>query len=166
MLCGMRHALDDRDLKILAVLSREGRLSKLDLSERVNLSATACAERLKRLEADGLIQGYGASIDIARLGPSITVFVMVELDTHKSATFQTFEQAVASTPEIVGCWGLGGGYDYLLRVVSRDIDAYQRLIDRLLDSRAGMRRYFSYVVTKEVRDLPPPVERLFGDILG
>ncbi len=162
----MRHALDDRDLKILAVLSREGRLSKLDLSERVNLSATACAERLKRLEADGLIQGYGASIDIARLGPSITVFVMVELDTHKSATFQTFEQAVASTPEIVGCWALGGGYDYLLRVVSRDIDAYQRLIDRLLDSRAGMRRYFSYVVTKEVRDLPPPVERLFGDILG
>lgn len=162
----MRHALDDRDLRILAVLSREGRLSKLDLAQHVNLSPSACAERLKRLEAGGLIRGYGASIDIARLGPSITVFVMVELDSHKSANFQAFEQAIASTPEIVGCWALGGGYDYLLRVVSRDIDDYQRLIDRLLESPTGMRRYFSYVVTKEVRDLPPPVERLFGDILG
>lgn len=163
MLRGMSSALDDRDLKILAVLSREGRLSKSDLAARVNLSATPCAERLKRLEATGMIRGYGASVDIARLGPSICVFVMVELDAHKAASFQLFERAVAAVPEITGCWALGGGYDYLLRVVARDIDAYQRLIDRLLEQPAAMRRYFSYVVTKEIRDQPPPVDLLFGD---
>jgi Lrp/AsnC family transcriptional regulator of ectoine degradation len=156
-------ALDDRDLKILAVLSREGRLSKTELAERVNLSATPCADRLKRLERAGLITGYGARVDIARLGPSISVFVMVELDAHKAASFQTFEKAVAVVPEITGCWALGGGYDYLLRVVARDIDAYQRLIDRLLEAPTGMRRYYSYVVTKEITDLPPPVDLLFGE---
>lgn len=162
----MSALLDDRDLKILAVLSREGRLSKTELAERVNLSATPCADRLKRLERAGLITGYGARVDIARLGPSISVFVMVELDAHKAASFQTFEQAVAAVPEITGCWALGGGYDYLLRVVARDIDAYQRLIDRLLEAPTGMRRYFSYVVTKEIRDLPPPVDLLFGENSG
>jgi Lrp/AsnC family transcriptional regulator of ectoine degradation len=159
-------ALDNRDIKILSVLSREGRLSKTELAERVNLSATPCADRLKRLERAGLITGYGARVDIARLGPSISVFVMVELDAHKAASFQTFEQAVAAVPEITGCWALGGGYDYLLLVVARDIDAYQRLIDRLLEAPTGMRRYYSYVVTKEIRDLPPPVDLLFGENPG
>jgi Lrp/AsnC family transcriptional regulator of ectoine degradation len=163
MVCGMAFALDERDIKILAVLSREGRLSKSDLAERVNLSATPCAERLKRLEKSGMIQGYGALIDVARLGPAITVFVMVELDAHKATSFQTFERSVAKVPEITGCWALGGGYDYLLRVVTRDIEAYQRLIDRLLTDPTGLRRYFSYVVTKAVRDTPPPLELLFGE---
>lgn len=163
MLRGMPTALDDRDIKILAVLSREGRLSKSELAERVNLTATPCAERLKRLESSGMIRGYGAQVDIARLGPSISVFVMVELDAHKAASFQTFERAVAAVPEITGCWALGGGYDYLLRVVARDVDAYQRLIDGLLEEPTGMRRYFSYVVTKEIRDESPPVELLFGE---
>jgi Lrp/AsnC family transcriptional regulator of ectoine degradation len=154
--------LDDRDIRILAVLSREGRLSKTDLARRVNLSATPCAERLRRLEEAGLITGYGARVDVARLGPSVTVFVMVELDAHKAASFQRFERAVAQVPEITGCWAIGGGYDYLLKVVASDVDAYQRLIDRLLEGSAGLRRYFSYIVTKEIRDLPPPVETLFG----
>jgi len=163
MLRAMALALDDRDIRILAVLSREGRLSKTDLARRVNLSATPCAERLRRLEKAGLIRGYGARIDVGRLGPSVTVFVMVELDSHKAASFQRFESAVAQLPEVTGCWALGGGYDYLLRVVTPDVDAYQRLIDRLLEGSAGMRRYFSYIVTKEIRDLPPPVEALFGE---
>ena len=159
----MTTTLDDRDLRILAVLTREGRLSKSDLARRVNLSASPCTERLKRLEAAGLIRGYGARIDIAKLGPSVGVFVMVELDAHRAASFQGFERAVAAAPEITGCWALGGGYDYLLRVVARDIDAYQRLIDDLLERRIGIARYFSYVVTKEIRDAPPPVEILFGE---
>lgn len=162
MFCGMAFSLDDRDIRILSVLSREGRLSKSDLARRVNLSATPCSERLKRLEAEGLIDGYGARIVIARLGPSVSVFVTVELDAHRAASFQTFERVVASVPQISGCWALGGGFDYLLRVVASDIDAYQRLIDGLLERKAGIARYFSYIVTKEVRDLPPPIEDLFG----
>lgn len=166
MLPAMGIPLDDRDISILAILSREGRLSKTELAGRVNLSATPCAERLKRLEKAGLIQGYGARIDVARLGHSVSVFVMVELDAHKAASFQRFEAAVSQVPEITGCWALGGGYDYLLRIIAPDIDAYQRLIDRLLEAPAGLRRYFSYIVTKEIRDLPPPVETLFGETSG
>ncbi|MEX0970400.1 MAG: Lrp/AsnC family transcriptional regulator [Paracoccaceae bacterium] len=162
----MALAIDDRDLKILAVLSREGRLSKSELAERVNLSASPCAERLRRLEAAGLIRGYGAQVDIAKIGPSIRVFVMVELDAHKAVSFQTFERAVAAVPEITGCWALGGGFDYLLRVVARDLIAYQTLIDGLLQAPTGMLRYFTYVVTKEIRDMPPPVDLLFGDNCG
>jgi Lrp/AsnC family transcriptional regulator of ectoine degradation len=155
--------LDDRDIRILAVLSREGRISKSDLAERVNLSATPCAERLKRLEAAGVIRGYRALVDVARLGASVSVFVLVELDSHRASSFQAFERTVSSVPEITGCWALGGGYDYLMRVVTRDIDAYQRLIDDLLERRAGIARYFSYIVTKEIRDLPPAIETLFGE---
>ena len=162
----MPAALDDRDIRILSILSREGRLPKSELAERVNLSATPCAERLKRLESTGMIKSYGARVDIARLGPFISVFVMVELDAHKATSFQTFERAVDAVPEITGCWALGGGYDYLLRVVARDVDAYQRLIDRLLEEPTGMRRYYSYVVTKEICDQPPPFERLFGENHG
>jgi len=66
--------------------------------------------------------------------------------------------------EVVACWALGGGFDYLLQIVTRDLDSYQRLIDAMLDARIGLARYFSYVVTKPVKGpVPPPIELLFGD---
>jgi len=95
---------------------------------------------------------------------------LVELDSHRASSFQAFERTVSSVPEITGCWALGGGYDYLMRVVTRDIDAYQRLIDDLLERRAGIARYLSYIVTKEIRDLPPAIKAKFAttgqDCLG
>ncbi|WP_424930795.1 Lrp/AsnC family transcriptional regulator [Amaricoccus macauensis] len=155
-----RIALDDRDLRILAVLSREGRISKTELARRVNLSATPCWERMKRLEEAGLIRGYRADVALARLASHVVVFVMVELESHRSEAFQTFERAVALHDEIIAVWALGGGFDYLLQVVAKDIDAYQRLIDALLEAHVGMRRYFTYIVTKDVKAGPPPFEML------
>ncbi|MEQ8481496.1 MAG: Lrp/AsnC family transcriptional regulator [Hoeflea sp.] len=148
--------LDDRDIKILAILSREGRISKAELAGRVNLSPTPCWERLRRLEKAGIISGYQASIELRHLGPQVSVFVMAELENHRSATFQAFEQAIASYDEIMSCWALGGGYDYLLHVITRDIDSYQRLIDNLLARRAGLARYFTYIVTKPVKSSATP----------
>lgn len=147
--------LDDRDIAILATLSREGRIAKTDLAARVNLSPTPCWERMKRLEKAGLIRGYRAQIDLAGLGAHVQIFVTVELESHRPESFQIFERTIARMPEITGCWGIGGGYDYLMQVVATDIAAFQSLMDGLLESRAGVRRYFSYIVTKPVKDLPP-----------
>ncbi len=156
--------LDDRDIQILSVLSREGRISKTELARRVNLSATPCWERLKRLEDAGLITGYRAEIALSRLGPHVIVFVLVELERHRSEMFQAFERAVGPLDEIVACWSIGGGFDYLLQVVTRDIDSYQRLIDTLLEARLGVARYFSYIVTKQVKAPGAvPLEAILAD---
>ncbi|WP_299904820.1 Lrp/AsnC family transcriptional regulator [uncultured Paracoccus sp.] len=154
--------LDDRDIAILALLSREGRIAKTELAARVNLSPTPCWERMKRLEQAGLIRGYRAEIDLALLGPHVQVFVTVELDSHKAESFQTFERVVARMDQVTGCWALGGGHDYLMQVITRDVAAFQDLMDGMLESRAGVRRYFSYIVTKPVKDLPPALGLLGG----
>ncbi|CAM3078553.1 Lrp/AsnC family transcriptional regulator [Paracoccus nototheniae] len=147
--------LDDRDIAILAILSREGRIAKTDLAARVNLSPTPCWDRMKRLEQAGLIRGYRAQIDLAALGPHVQVFVTVELDSHRSENFQMFERVIARMDQVTGCWAIGGGYDYLMQVIASDVAAFQTLMDGLLESRAGVRRYFSYIVTKPVKDQPP-----------
>lgn len=155
--------LDRRDIAILKVLSTEGRISKTDLAERVGLSATPCWERLRRLEKAGLIEGYRAEIALRKLGPHVTVFVAAELADHTAARFRAFEEAMGRYDEVVACWALGGGFDYLLQIVTRDIDAYQRLIDAMLDARIGLARYFTYIVTKPVKGpAPPPFEALLG----
>jgi len=143
--------LDDRDVAILRVLSVEGRITKAALADRIGLSPTPCWDRLKKLEQAGLIEGYRAQISLRKLGPHITVFVSVELADHTAASFRVFEAAVLRHDEVVACWALGGGFDYLMQVVTRDIDAYQRLMDALLDARIGLARYFSYIVTKPVK---------------
>jgi len=155
-------ALDDRDIKILSILSTDGRIAKAELARRVNLSAAPCWERLNRLEAAGYIVRYRADIALAKLAPHVTVFVMVELEHHRAASFQVFERAVAGEPEIVGCWALGGGFDYLMSVVTPTIDSYQRLVDGLLERNIGLKRYFTYIVTKEVKSGPPPLAALIA----
>jgi Lrp/AsnC family transcriptional regulator of ectoine degradation len=152
--------LDDRDLKILSILGREGRISKAELAKRVNLSAAPTWERLKRLENAGIIAGYRAAVELRKLAPHVTVFMAAELESHRAEDFQAFERVLAPLDEVVACWAVGGGFDYVLQVVTRDIDSYQRLVDYLLEARVGLARYFTYVVTKAVKASPPPLERL------
>ncbi|WP_075220350.1 Lrp/AsnC family transcriptional regulator [Acuticoccus yangtzensis] len=155
-------ALDDRDIKILSILSTEGRIAKAELARRVNLSPAPCWERLNRMEAAGIIRRYRADIALAKIAPSVTIFVMVELEHHRAASFQTFERAVAQHDEITGCWALGGGFDYVMTVITPSIDSYQRLIDSLLESHIGLKRYFTYIVTKEVKAGAPPLDALLA----
>ena len=143
--------LDARDMEILRVLSHRGRITKAELAEQVGLSPTPCWERLKKLETAGIIEGYGARLSLRAFGPHVVVFVAVELEGHKVEHFQAFERAVQMHDEVTWCWALGGGFDYLLQVVTRDIDAYQRLIDALLEARIGLARYYTYIVTKPVK---------------
>jgi Lrp/AsnC family transcriptional regulator of ectoine degradation len=152
--------LDDRDLKILSILGREGRISKAELAKRVNLSAAPAWERLKRLEDAGIITGYNAAIALKKVASHVTVFMAAELESHRAQDFRAFERAIAPLDEVVACWAVGGGFDYILQIVTNDIDSYQRLVDRLLEAKVGLARYFTYVVTKPVKIAPPPLQRL------
>lgn len=157
-------ALDPRDIDILKVLLREGRISKAALAERVSLSPTPCWNRLRRLEDSGVIEGYTVRLDLRRIAPYARVFVVAELKDHTAASFHRFEAAIRAIDEITGCWALGGGYDYLLQITSRDVDGFQRLMDDLLEREIGLARYYSYIVTKAVKgDAPPPLDVLLGN---
>jgi len=150
--------LDKIDLKILAALQRDGRITKLGLAQEANLSAAACWERLARLEKAGVISGYSAAIDASRLGRFASVLVEITLKSHRQSDFQRFEAAIMRESSIVGCDAVGGGIDYLLRVVTPDIDSYQRLIDGLLSAELGIDRYFTYIVTKTIKASGFPLE--------
>ena len=144
--------LDDRDLKMLSVLQADGRISKNALAERVNLSPSACWERLRRLEESGVIEGYSARISPKAVGQKIEIIMQAELGSHRAADFRRFEAAVAAIPEITDCWSVGGGVDYFLKFSCADIDAYQRLVDQMLDTDIGLKRYFTFIVTKAVKN--------------
>ena len=158
----MRPRLDAIDLKILATLQKQGRITKLALAEQVNLSPTPCWERLKRLEKAGFIKGYRGEIDLAKLGGVTTVAVEITLKQHRFEDFEVFERMVRKIPEIVECLATGGGIDYLLKIVTSDIDAYQRLMDELLTAGIGIDRYFTYVVTRTVKSAAQPPVELFA----
>ena len=146
------HKLDQIDLKILDAIQRNGRITKLALAEKVGLSPTPCWMRLRKLEKAGIVTGYHAKVSVRTIAPVATVLVEVTLGNHRQADFDRFERAIREIPEIVACWSVGGGVDYLLKIMARDIDAYQRLIDALLDREIGIDRYFTYIVTKTVKD--------------
>ncbi|ANT54111.1 Lrp/AsnC family transcriptional regulator [Mesorhizobium amorphae] len=144
--------LDPIDLKILDAIQRDGRITKLALADKVGLSPTPCWMRLRKLEKAGIVSGYHASIAMRAVAPVATVLMEVTLASHRQADFDRFERVIRDIPEIVACWSVGGGVDYMLKVMARDIDAYQRLVDALLEREIGIDRYFTYIVTKTVKD--------------
>ncbi|MEQ8442389.1 MAG: Lrp/AsnC family transcriptional regulator [Alphaproteobacteria bacterium] len=152
--------LDDRDIKILTILQADGRITKAALAERVNLSPTACWERLQRLEKAGLIIGFEARLNPQLLEGTAEIMMSVELESHQTQDFRAFEEGVAQIPEVVDCWAVGGGIDYFVRIVAKDIKAYQTLVDEILGAGLGVKRYFTYVVTKSVKHGPIPLARI------
>ncbi|MEF3049177.1 Lrp/AsnC family transcriptional regulator [Pseudotabrizicola sp. L79] len=144
--------LDSIDLRILDAVQRDGRITKLKLAELVGLSPTPCWLRLRKLEDAGIIESYHARLAPRRIAPIATVLVEVTLANHRQADFARFEQSIGQRPEVTACWSVGGGVDYILKVVAKDIDTYQRLIDQMLAEDIGIDRYFTYIVTKTVKD--------------
>ena len=144
--------LDAIDLRILEAVQRDGRITKVALAEEVGLSPTPCWMRLRKLEKAGIVSGYHARVAVRRVAPVASVMMEITLGNHRQVDFDRFERAVTNTPEIVACWSVGGGIDYILKIMASDIDAYQRLVDTLLDRDIGIDRYFTYIVTKTVKD--------------
>jgi Lrp/AsnC family transcriptional regulator, regulator of ectoine-degradation genes len=155
-----RLKLDAIDLKILAALQREGRITKIKLAQEVGLSISPCLERMRRLERAGFVRGYRAELDLAKLLSASTIYVEVTLKGHTAADFERFERAIAAAAEVVECDAIGGGIDYLMKVVATDIDHYQQIIERLLNADIGIGKYFTYIVTKKIKRAPYPLREL------
>ena len=125
--------LDAIDWRIVAALQADGRLSNVELAERVGLSPSPCLRRVKRLEREGYIEGYRAMLPRGRIGLGLTVFVGVKIAGHADARAEAFEQSIVAMPEIVACHMVSGEVDYLLEVVVADLERYQRfLLDEML----------------------------------
>ena len=154
--------LDAIDLKILEAVQRDGRITKLKLAEVAGLSPTPCWLRLRKLEQAGVISGYHARLSPRRVAPFATVLVEVTLSNHRQSDFDRFERAIAGMEEVTDCWSVGGSLDYILKLMVRDIDTYQRLIDRMLAQDIGIDRYFTYIVTKTVKEDAPVPLALFS----
>ncbi|MBM7345039.1 Lrp/AsnC family transcriptional regulator [Pantoea coffeiphila] len=146
--------LDRYDLKILEILSKEGRITKSKLAETINLSVSPCWERVKRLEDAGVIEGYHAKLNSKVLVKRLQIWVSIELKKHNAESFTRFEKHVMSTPELTECVSVGGGVDYWAKFESLSIDEYQRMMDNWLESDLGIERYFTYIVTKSVKSVP------------
>jgi Lrp/AsnC family leucine-responsive transcriptional regulator len=120
--------MDKTDVRILQELQSNARISISELAARVSLTPTPCARRVQQLEAAGLIKGYVAVLDQTLLGLPVNAFVEVRLVREGKAEVAEFEAAMHSRPEVLECWAMSGGYDYLLRVVTSDLDAYNRFL--------------------------------------
>lgn len=142
--------LDDFDQKILAELERDGVLTAAALAEAVGLSPSACHRRVKALEAAGVIEGYAAIISEKALGRSATVFVAVTLEDQRRETMAKFERAVAQCREVQDCHLMTGESDYLLRIVIRDDDRYERVHQDTLSRLPGVRRLVSNFTIRTV----------------
>ncbi|GAB3467631.1 Lrp/AsnC family transcriptional regulator [Massilia terrae] len=142
-------SLDSFDIKILEHLQREGRCSNVELAKRVGLSESPCLARTRQLQDAGLIRGYGAEVALDKLGAHVIVFCEVTLASHRSQDLRKFEAGVAKYPEIVECYNICGGYDYLLKIVAPGVAHFQALMDRLLDDELGISKFSSRIVLRE-----------------
>lgn len=145
-------ALDSFDLKILAHLQRDGRCSNVDLAERVGLSPSPCLLRTKRLQQIGLIRGYGAHVALEKLGDFVTVFSEVTLGAHRPHDFRRFEEGAAGYEEIIDCYNVSGGYDYLLKIVAPGIGHFHALMEKMLDADIGIAKFASRIVLRQLID--------------
>jgi DNA-binding Lrp family transcriptional regulator len=148
-------AVDTIDRKILAELQAEGRLTVTELAQRVGLSVAPCHRRLRELERAGAIRGYRAVVDPAAIGLGFEVLVQVTMDREDAATIADFERGLAQIPEIRHAERLFGDPDYLLRVATADIAAYQTLRDEHLATLPGVQRLTSTIVMKRIVDERP-----------
>jgi DNA-binding Lrp family transcriptional regulator len=149
--------VDAVDRKILAALQQDGRLTITELAGRVGLSVSPCHRRLRELERSGAIRGYRAVVDADALGLSFEALVFVTMGREDRETLLAFEEAVAAIPQVVQAQRLFGDPDYLLRIVTADLAAYQRLQDDQLTSLPGVQRMTSTLVMKRiVHDRPLP----------
>lgn len=155
-----RVGLDAVDIRILGAVQKHGPLSRARLSELVNLSPTPCWARLKRLEATGIIRGYGADIALERIAHFTEVVVTVSLTHHRKADFDRFEAEIRRLDEITECVATGGGMDYVLKISSPDMAAFQDLMTGLLEAGLGIERYMTYIVTRRIKTAPPNLARL------
>ncbi|NBZ87001.1 Lrp/AsnC family transcriptional regulator [Stagnihabitans tardus] len=148
----MPNDLDSFDLAILAVLEGEGRLSAAEIGARVGLSKSPVQARIKRLEASGVIRGYGARLDRVAMGQAHVAFVEVRLSDTREAALQAFNRAVLAVPEVEECHMIASRFDYLLKVRTSDIQAYRRVLGERISALPHVAGTSTYVAMETVKD--------------
>lgn len=144
--------IDRIDHKILTILQQEGRISYTELADRIGLSTTPCMERVKRLERDGFITGYHASVDPHKLGYNLLVFVEIALSYQSPDAFERFSRAVSNLPYVLECHLVSGDADYLLKARLHDMSQYRELLGDMLLTLPGVKNSKSYIVMEEVKE--------------
>lgn len=144
--------MDEIDHRILRELQKDGRQTHQQLSDKVNLSPSPCARRMKKLEEDGFIRGYVAQVNEQKMGFAMSIFVSVKLDKQIDDLLVSFERAIALFPEVVDCWLMTGGFDYLLRVAVRDLDDFERFLTTRLTKVDGVASIESSIPIRRVKE--------------
>ncbi len=141
-----RRKIDETDLRILKRLQLDARVSNVKLAEDVHLSPSACLDRTRSLEADGVIARYVTEFDLSKFASSVTLLVEVVLKNHREADFQKFLAAIRKRPEVLECFKIGGRIDYLLYVICRDIAHYNELSDFMSRGEIGIEKFHGHIV--------------------
>lgn len=149
--------LDALDRAILAALADDARLTQVELAERIPLSPTAIARRIKALESSGVIEGYRAEISRKALGLTMTAIVFISLRNQTEELIEAFEKAAAAAPSVIGCQLMSGEDDYIVTVLARDLSDFERIHKSELSRLPGVARMVSSFVLRDVasRALPP-----------
>lgn len=141
--------IDKIDLKILSELQRNGRITNQDLAELVSMSPSSCLHRVRRLEDAGLISSFHARLNLKKMTSSITCFTSIRFTDHTNEVFKEFEAAIADLPVVLESYSVSGEFDYLLKVIARDMDEYVRFTDGLLGRLSAKVTISTHVVMNE-----------------
>jgi len=145
--------IDDINDRILRELSRDGRISNIELADRVGLSPSACLRRVQELERIGVIKGYRAVLDRAAMGAGFVAYMAVGLNDHTKAAQEAFERSISRSPEVVECHNITGSVEYLLRVEARDLPSYKTFHTDILGILPQVASITTYVVMGSPKDL-------------
>ncbi len=144
--------MDKIDQRILKELLIDARMSHQELGDHVGLSPSPCARRIRKLETDGVIKGYGARIDEAKMGFGFSVFISVRLDKQIDRQLEQFESSVRNLSEVVDCWLMTGSFDYLLRVAVSDLNEFELFLTGRLTKIPGVASIESSIPIRRVKD--------------
>lgn len=143
--------IDKTDAKILEILQKDSRSTTQEIADQIGMSASPCWRRIKRLEDEKLIRGYGAQLDRKKIGLGVMVFIRVSIDSHSEAEARKFEEKVAELDFVVACYSIGGDADFLLQVVSPSLDTYADFSMSVIRRLPGIKEMQSMFVLKEIK---------------
>lgn len=146
--------LDKIDRRLLAELQAEGRVTNVELAKRVGLTAPPCLRRMRALEDSGVIRGYHAEVDPAKLGFAITVFAMVSLKSQAEADLRAFEEHMKALPEVRECHMLNGEIDFILKIVSHDLQSFQEFLTSKLTPAPNVGSVKTSLTIRTAKQLP------------
>jgi len=155
-----KQGLDATDIRILSAVQQHGQLSKTRLAELVNLSPTPCWARLVRLKGLGFIRNYHAELALERIIDFTQVIVTISLTHHRKTNFDRFEAYIRGLDEVIDCIATGGGMDYVMKVATPNLAAFQTLMDEMLSADLAIDRYMTYIATRQIKISRPNLAKL------